>query len=56
MYIVKGNRVGDLRDISRTKIISVTKKISKERVKRGMGKPKGNSLGITVLWIYGHIR
>ena len=41
MYVVKGNRVGDLQDISHENLISVTEIIRKKRVKSWMGNPKG---------------
>ena len=38
MYVMKGNMVGELQDIHRGKLISVTKTISKERLKGCMVK------------------
>ena len=45
--IVKGNRVGQLQDVSHEKTIYVTKRIMKESVKVWMGKPKWI---LQVLW------
>ena len=44
---MKGERVGDMQDLFCRNFISVTKIISKERVKVYMGKPKGL---LKVLW------
>ena len=50
MTVVKGKRVGELQDIYREKLISVTNIIRKKRVKGWMVKPKEI---IQELWEYG---
>ena len=47
IYALKGKRVGELQDISRKNLISVIKRIRKERVKVWIGKLKGI---LQVLW------
>ena len=47
MSVLKGERVGELQDISHEILTSVTNIINKKRVKGWMGKPKGL---LQVLW------
>ena len=54
MSLVKGKRVGELRDIARENLISVTNIIRKERVKVWMVNPKLllRYYGSTDLWTH----
>ena len=56
MSVVKGKRVGDIRDNGHENLISLRKITSKERVKVCMSNSKETSEGIMVAQIYGHIQ